>query len=199
MASTDNQERAYRPKDSISAAIKASMITTGAGAFISTIQNTLQRQNVGAMGMFTRTGSTIAVFGAMGGVYEFTKCASANLRQRDDSWNPAIGGFFAGNMLGLRFRSGPAVFGYGAALGIVLGAFNYTGGALTGYVRDPGVDEVERKEYMRKNRRRPLEDTVTELGEGRGIYAPGYAERRAQRLKENYGIEVPTTPIPASP
>lgn len=114
-------------------------------------------------------------------------------------------------------RSGPAVFGYGAALGIVLGAFNYTGGALTGYVRDPGVDEVERKEYMRKNRRRPLEDTVTELGEGRGmkqeahrmflcmltlvsgIYAPGYAERRAQRLKENYGIEVPTTPIPASP
>lgn len=40
--------------------------------------------------------------GAMGGAYEFAKCASANLRRKDDSWNPAIGGFFAGSMLGLR-------------------------------------------------------------------------------------------------
>ena len=24
-----------------------------------------------------------------------------------------------------------------------------------------------------------------------GIYGPGYRERRAQRLKENYGIDVP--------
>lgn len=38
----------------------------------------------------------------MGGAYEFAKTASANLRQKDDSWNPAIGGFFAGTMLGLR-------------------------------------------------------------------------------------------------
>lgn len=60
------------------------------------------------------------------------------------------------------------MLGYGAGLAIVLSAFNYTGGKLSGYVKDPSVDGVERKEYMRKNRRRPLEETVQELGEGRG-------------------------------
>jgi hypothetical protein len=67
-------------------------------------------------------------------------------------------------------RTAPAVFGYGTALAVVLAAFNYTGGKLTGYNKDPTVDEVGRKEYLRKNRRRPLEDIVTELGEGRGTF-----------------------------
>lgn len=39
---------------------------------------------------------------AMGASYEFTKNASANLREKDDAYNPAIGGFFAGTMMGLR-------------------------------------------------------------------------------------------------
>jgi hypothetical protein len=58
--------------------------------------------------------------------------------------------------------------GYGAALSVVLAAFTYTGGKLTGYERDPTVDEVSRKEYLRKNRRRPVDEIVNELGEGRG-------------------------------
>ena len=65
-------------------------------------------------------------------------------------------------------RTAPAVIGYGSALAVVLGAFNYAGGKLTGYEIDSNVDEVARKEYLRKNRRRPLEETVEQLGEGRG-------------------------------
>lgn len=65
-------------------------------------------------------------------------------------------------------RSFPAVLGYGSLLGVVLGAFTFTGGRLEGFRRDPNVDEVSRKEYLRKNRRRPQEETVHELGEGRG-------------------------------
>jgi hypothetical protein len=38
----------------------------------------------------------------VGGTYEFTRFASANLRERDDSMNTAIGGFLAGSILGLR-------------------------------------------------------------------------------------------------
>lgn len=41
----------------------------------------------------------------MGGAYEFTKCASANLREKEDTLNPTIGGFVAGSMLGLRCAS----------------------------------------------------------------------------------------------
>jgi hypothetical protein len=60
--------------------------------------------------------------------------------------------------------------GYGAALSVVLAAFTFTGGKLTGYERDPTVDEVSRKEFLRKNRRRPIDQIVNELGEGRGTH-----------------------------
>nr|OQO21925.1 hypothetical protein B0A51_13025 [Rachicladosporium sp. CCFEE 5018] len=231
MADTEEQAVQYHPKDAIGSAVKATLVTGSAGLFISTIQNTLTKQNVGAFGVFTRTGGTFAVFGwwkmqklgkprretpryvdaalvsytceheliydrvtaAMGGAYEFSKCASANLREVDDTYNSFIGGALGGAMLGLRFRSAPAVLGYGAALGVILSAFTFTGGQLNGYKQDSTVDEVARKEYLRKNRRRPIEETVNELGEGRGIYAPGYEQRRADRLKERYGVDVPVS------
>jgi hypothetical protein len=50
-----------------------------------------------------------------------------------------------------------------------LGAYDYTGGALTGHKQNPEMDEFERKEFLRKNRRRPIEETISELGEGRGM------------------------------
>ncbi|KAI9822562.1 MAG: hypothetical protein M1827_000281 [Pycnora praestabilis] len=180
----------YHAKDAVGTSIKSTMITGSAGALVSAIQNTLTKQNVTAWGVFTRTGGTIAVFAAMGGTYEFAKTASANLREKDDSWNPTIGGFLAGSVLGLRFRTLPAVLGYGAGLAVLLATFDYTGGVLTGYTKDPEVDEFARKEYLRKNRRRPIEQTVAELGEGRGIYGPGYEERRRERLREKYGVDV---------
>lgn len=44
---------------------------------------------------------------AMGGTYEFTRFASANLREKDGALNTAIGGFFAGSVLGLRGKMFP--------------------------------------------------------------------------------------------
>ena len=118
MASQDHQ---YHPKDSVRAAINGSLITGAAGGLVSAIQNTLTKRNVTAWGVFTRTGGTIAVFGmvltftdglcanihvaAMGGIYEFTRFSSANLREKDDSLNTALGGFLAGSVLGLRRMS----------------------------------------------------------------------------------------------
>lgn len=64
--------------------------------------------------------------------------------------------------------STPAVLGFGALTAVVLGAYDYTGGALTGYKKDPEIDEFERKEALRKNRRRPIDQTIMEIGEGRG-------------------------------
>lgn len=107
-------------------------------------------------------------------------------------------------------RTFPAVLGFGAGLAIVQGAFDYTGGKFSGYDKDPNVDEYERKEALKKNRRRPIQETLEELGEGRGeapvqfprgsvllmiagVYGPGYRERRAERIKQNYGLDVPRT------
>ena len=101
--------------------------------------------------------------------------------------------------------------GYGAGLAVLLGTYDYTGGKLTGYERDSTVDEYERKEQLRKNWRRPIQETLEEVGEGRGqsvllarektlslisttgVYGPGYDDRRRERIKQNYGIDVPTT------
>jgi len=61
--SQDQVEELYQPKDAISAAIKATGVTGAAGAFVSTIQNTLTRHNAGAWGAVTRFGGTTALFG----------------------------------------------------------------------------------------------------------------------------------------
>lgn len=53
----------YQPQDAVAETIKAGAITGGAGLFISAIQNTLTKQNVGALAIFTRTGGTIGTFG----------------------------------------------------------------------------------------------------------------------------------------
>lgn len=38
----------------------------------------------------------------MGGTYAFVSTASANLREKNDPYNPGLGGFFAGALVGLR-------------------------------------------------------------------------------------------------
>lgn len=43
----------------------------------------------------------------MGGSYEFVKTASANLREKEDSYNTALGGFVAGAMIGLKSKCAP--------------------------------------------------------------------------------------------
>jgi len=57
------EEAVYQPRDAIATSVRSTMITGAAGAFVSAIQNTLTKQNVTGWGVFTRTGSTIAVFG----------------------------------------------------------------------------------------------------------------------------------------
>ncbi|KAJ5606405.1 Mitochondrial inner membrane translocase subunit Tim17/Tim22/Tim23/peroxisomal protein PMP24 [Penicillium lagena] len=192
------EDHHYHPKDAISGALKATLLTGSAGLFASAVQNTLTKRNVGPLGVFMRSGGTIGIFAAMGGTYEFVKTASANLREKEDPYNVALGGFFSGALLGLRVRTFPALLGYGVALSTAMTAFEYTGGSLFGYKKNTEVDEFDRRQQLRTNYRTPAEQTFAELGEGRGIYGPNYEERRRERLKEAYGIEVPTSPVPAS-
>ncbi|KAL8663824.1 MAG: hypothetical protein Q9202_003509 [Teloschistes flavicans] len=177
---TSKDEPTYQPQDAISSSLHSTMILGGTGLFFSAVQNTLTRQNVSAWGVVTRTGSTIWTFAAIGGCYEFARTAAANLREKNDAYNNAIGGFFGGGVVGLRSRSFPAVLGFGAALSLAQFAFEYGGGKFSGFAQDAEVDEYERKEQLRRDRRRPIEQTLQEMGEGReireqieGLKAPG--------------------------
>jgi hypothetical protein len=60
------------------------------------------------------------------------------------------------------------VLGYGAALAAVMGTFEYTGGTLFGTWRDPTVDRYAEMERLRTRYRTPGEETIAEIGEGRG-------------------------------
>ncbi|KAK7445594.1 Tim17/Tim22/Tim23 family protein [Colletotrichum acutatum] len=186
----------YHSKDAIKAAISSSAALGGAGFFIAAVHNALQKQNVGAMSVFTRSGGIIAVMAIGGGAYGFTKSAMANLREKDDPWNTATAGFIAGSILGMTIapqtaRRMPVVLGLGAAFGAWQGVFEVTGGRLRGW-NTAEVDEAdfEGKIAQRAAKRRPIEETIAELGEGRGIRPPGYEERRRERLKEKYGVEI---------
>lgn len=65
MASEPSQEEpAFHPKDAIAYTISTTLTVGTAGALMAAIQNTLTRQNVGAMGFLTRFGGTTATFGA---------------------------------------------------------------------------------------------------------------------------------------
>lgn len=55
----------YHPQDALKRAINTTMVTGGVGLFTSAVQNTLQKQNVGPWGIFTRSGSTIFLFGTL--------------------------------------------------------------------------------------------------------------------------------------
>ncbi|KZZ88871.1 hypothetical protein AAP_04663 [Ascosphaera apis ARSEF 7405] len=148
---SNNHNHTFHPQDLINETLKTTLIMGGAGLFASTVQNTLQKRNVGPMGVFTVTGRTIGTFA----------------------------------------RSMPHIVGKAVAIASILGLFDYCGGRLSGWHKPHEEDEFERREALRTNYRTPVEQTVAEIGERRGIAPPGYLERRQQRIKQNYGIEVP--------
>lgn len=57
-----DEEIPFEPKDAINRTITISLTTGAAGFFLSTVQNTLARSQVGAFGVFTKFGPTTAWF-----------------------------------------------------------------------------------------------------------------------------------------
>lgn len=122
------EQAVYHPKDAIAFTTSTTFKIGMAGLAISAVQNALKRENIGAMGVLTRTGGTIVTFGrgplmtieddhcqasgvlirvvvSVGAAYSFTRVACANLREKDDHWNTTIGGFVGGAVGGLRRKS----------------------------------------------------------------------------------------------
>ena len=60
------QQQQFKPferKDAIGQGVKGTLIVGGVGAMLSAVQNSLAKENVGAFGVITRTGGTVAMFG----------------------------------------------------------------------------------------------------------------------------------------
>ncbi|KAK6448117.1 hypothetical protein FP744_10004367 [Trichoderma asperellum] len=188
----------YVPHDVLDETAKTSLVGLGSGFFIAAVQNAMSRRNVGALSVFTRGAPIIGICGmdfrtpeecaAGPGAYAFFSRTMMNLREKEDAWAAAFGGFMCGSVLGLPFKRTPVMFALGAFVGTAQGLFHVAGGRLDSFYKEE--DEFERKEIIRRTTRVPVEQTIAELGEGRGIRPPGYEERRRERIKEKYGFEV---------
>lgn len=96
----DIEPENYLERSTINNGMAAAATSAFAGTLVSAVQNSVQTHNKGALGVFTRTGSTIALFTAMGGIFSFTDSFVANTRRQNDAWNGAAGGCAAGLVVG---------------------------------------------------------------------------------------------------
>ncbi|KAH6891038.1 hypothetical protein B0T10DRAFT_560308 [Thelonectria olida] len=181
-------EQVYQPFDTLNDAAKAGLVGGASGLFIASIRNALAKRNIGALSVFTRGAPIIGLATAAPTAYVFFSRSFMNLREKDDAWGPAFGGFMMGAVLGLPSRRMPVVVGLGSGIAAFQGLFYYLGGRYDTFRKEE--DEFARKETIRRTTRVPIEQTVSEIGEGRGIQPSGYDERRAERLKEKYGVEI---------
>lgn len=64
----------------------------------------------------------------------------------------------------------PAVVGYSFLVGSSLGTLDYCGGALAGFnTKDNNIDAFEELERIRTNYRTPIEQTMSEIGDRKGM------------------------------
>ncbi|KAI5466825.1 hypothetical protein BGZ63DRAFT_398454 [Mariannaea sp. PMI_226] len=181
-------ENVYKPFDTLNDSAKAGLVGGASGLFIASIRNALAKRNIGALSVFTRGAPIIGLATAAPTAYVFFSRSAMNLREKDDAWGAAFGGFMMGAVLGLPSRRMPVVMGLGAGIATFQGLFYYLGGRYDSFKKEE--DEFERKETIRRTTRLPIEQTISEIGEGRGIRPPGYDERRVERLKEKYGVDI---------
>ncbi|CAJ0551663.1 Ff.00g056420.m01.CDS01 [Fusarium sp. VM40] len=187
-------DNTFKPHDVLDDTAKAGVVGGLSGLFLSSIKNAMAKNNVGILSVFTRGSYIIGLGAAAPAAYVFFSRTSMNLREKDDAFSAALGGFALGAVLGLPTKRMPIVVGLGSGLALFQGTFHYLGGRYDSFKRED--DEFERKEIVRRSTRLAIEQTISEIGEGRGIRPPGYAERRAERLSEKYGVEI--NPIKAT-
>ncbi|GMK53886.1 hypothetical protein CspeluHIS016_0104720 [Cutaneotrichosporon spelunceum] len=150
-----NEEQMFHEHPTLKSAIRVTLQSAGAGLVVSAAQNALDTHNHGAAGIFTRTGSTIGLFAAMGFSYAFVTNYVANIRQVDSPLNGAAGGCASGFVAGLSRGSLPVAFGACAGMATLIGTFQAAGNNLTGGRPDETRPEREERR-LRFFKRKPL-------------------------------------------
>jgi hypothetical protein len=63
MERNPSHDDVFHPRDAVGTALRAGVLGAGGGFFLSAVMNALSKKNVGAMGVFTRTGGAILTLG----------------------------------------------------------------------------------------------------------------------------------------
>ncbi|ORY30394.1 Tim17/Tim22/Tim23/Pmp24 family-domain-containing protein [Naematelia encephala] len=117
----------YHPKPTLYNTASGGAIGAAFGTVVSAIKNATQQHDKGAIGVFTRTGSSITFFAALVGTYAAAEAITSNVRATEDPWNGAVGGCAAGFIAGIQRKSLPVAVGQCAFMGTVIGAYQTAG------------------------------------------------------------------------
>ncbi len=82
-------------------------------------------------------------------------------------------------------RTVPSVLGNGVLLAVALAGAQYSGGAIFSQRSDPEEDAFVKKEEIRRRFRRPANEMINEIGEGRGMSLTGHNQPIEAGLDES--------------
>uniref|UniRef100_A0A060T9D3 ARAD1D14542p n=1 Tax=Blastobotrys adeninivorans TaxID=409370 RepID=A0A060T9D3_BLAAD len=166
----------FEPRDTLALTSRAAVLSTGAGVFVAALKASLgpSRTSLGSIITHSRY---IWLYGAVGTAYTVGEAVTANLHQKESAWNTFVGGMLAGGVMGASYKNGARVskvIGGAIALGTILGLAHWTGN-FNGYDRKEAakqssgepveVEKGDRQTFWQVVHRRPLSQTIDELGD----------------------------------
>ncbi|KAK9471087.1 uncharacterized protein V1510DRAFT_421244 [Dipodascopsis tothii] len=186
----------YYPRDTLAMTKKYFFLGSGLGGISHVFyEYMIERRTPKFTSAFVRTLSKVTLTsGAISANYIFVLCAMSNLRKTEDATNAAVTGAVTGAITGVLFkpRTIPRVAGYATLGAVFLGLYTWAGKQSLQWAPTTvdGEFDLDRANadatsgqslnqhglykggLWQVSYRRPLSQTVEELGEGRGIFNP---------------------------
>ena len=171
----------YVPVDTFSATRSALGYGAAFGLLTVATQNAVQKSRVGPLGIITRSGTLWGMIVLVSGSYKFASSVLSNLREKKDTLNEFYAGLVAGAVAGLPTKSLVKAAGWSFAGGVITGlvywsgsivgqlgssSYAYRGVGVENNFKPKPVDEAQRQGFWDVLRRRPLSQTLEQLGEG---------------------------------
>lgn len=168
------KEPKFEPKDTIYLTGQAAFASTAVGLLVA-----LGKANLGPgrtiFGGLQQNIRYIPIFAGVGTAYALFEAVSCNLRERNSPLNAFVGGAAAGGIIGVSLKKASVskVFGSALFLGSFMAVSRWAGGAA-GYGRDDmvlghgevaEVEKADRQGFWEVVHRRPLSQTLEELGD----------------------------------
>lgn len=177
-------EEPFEPVDTIHQTTKATIASAVFGSVFAAARNSLNKQVIGPWGFFTHSGRLIGLFTVSGGFFTFGESVAKNLREKNDALNQFYGGVLGGMAMGAFRGTVPFILGGGFFVGSILGVTSWAGHSLNGLGKDSSYHNIDKTDPYGKTLegpkqgfwemvyRRPLSQTVNDLGEKNVVFKP---------------------------
>ncbi|CDR46584.1 CYFA0S24e00518g1_1 [Cyberlindnera fabianii] len=171
----------YKPINTWNSTKSAFYYSSVIGLLTAATRNSISKDKIGPLSIITRSGKLWATIVLTATGYKFASCSLANLREKKDTLNEFYSGAIAGGLASIFYKNMIKSVGF-SFVGGCIAATVFWSGTMVGNaqksshtLRGKGPDnhfkarassDVERQGFWDVARRRPLSQTLEELGEG---------------------------------